>query len=143
MNKYLMLTSAALLSSQAAAGTPAGTIYFDHSDCAITFNTSGAGIYAAQYSQCGNSGIAYGEGLAMKSAFGKHVELSYSANSEISFDLSLPFKNRGTWTEWQQINGTSSFVVDSGTYKLHPHAKIGRGVVSQTAALIEQHKGLK
>jgi hypothetical protein len=80
--------------------------------------------------------------LARKTANGKSVDLSDNVEGNsaftISFDISLPLKNGGTWGQWNQYSATTSFLANSGTYKLAGPSQRHDGTHSAFTTLIEK-----
>jgi len=147
MNRYLMLSAAALLASTngaiASHAESAGISLGN--GCGIGI-VGGGGIYAAQYFGCG-SGISNGQGLSRKTGRRtKSVELSDNyfgsqTNYGRSFDISLPIKSGGTWALWLEFNGTTAFIADSGTYTVGAAARRTRGnLAAETKALVARLK---
>jgi hypothetical protein len=148
MNKYLMLSAAAVLASVSgtnAANKASATIYIGGVS-AIQLGYSGV-VYNARFLSCPD-GAAIGQGLAAKTkVLGKNVDLSDNCFSEMglfssamSFDLQLPLRNGHAWTTWLELFGTTSFAANSGTYKLHPGPRAVGNIMAQTKALIETLK---
>ena len=146
MNKYLMLSAAALLASVSGANAnnkASATIYIGGS-AAIQLNYSSV-VYNAQFLNCTGGGIAIGMGFAATTkVLGKNVDLSDncvpSEGDAISFDLQLPLRNGHAWTEWVEFSGTTSFPLNSGTYKLHAGPGEGGNVAAETRALLDRLK---
>jgi opacity protein-like surface antigen len=146
MNKYLMLSAAALLAGAGAANAAnkaSATIYIGGA-AAIQLGYSGI-VYNAQYVNCTGGGIAIGMGLAANTTvLGKNVDLSDNCvppeGDAISFDLQLPLRNGHAWTEWVEFSGTTSYPLDSGTYKLHAGPGTGGKLAAETKALIDRLK---
>jgi len=130
MNKYLMLSAAAVF---AATGANAGT--FQHS---FTFGTSGGGAYcdggnvytsgATVWSwthtnaNCA-SAVSFGQGLLEKSGvYGKNANMSDNYESKLygsnyfylNYTLPGKLKNGKPWELFAGFSGTSSFFGNSG-----------------------------
>ena len=144
MNKYLLLSAAAVLAgtSGAIASSARGGAIDLGNGCGLVLTEVQKGVYAVQYNGCGGSGVETGQGLSRKTAQGKSVQLSdnYFGNDRStadSLDISLPLKNGGTWALWIEFSGTSSFIANSGTYTVGAAAKkTGGNVMAETRALI-------
>jgi hypothetical protein len=156
MNKYLMLSAAAVMASTTAnAGT------FVHS---FTFGTSGGGAYCDGgnvYSSGTNiwawqhtnnncsGGVSYGQGLVGKnSVTGKSADMSDGlyGNSAFTLNYVLPakLKNGKPWSLWCQFSGTTSFNCNSGvlTSVVAGH-KGNKSTSSGLKALLQLHKSAK
>jgi len=127
MNKYLMLSAAALMTTAVPAGAneppnnSAVMIYLGSSSCGAIVH-GGPKVFAVQWSACGGVG-AIGQGLAAKTpGIGKNVNLSddveplLGTNIGLSFDLQLPLKSGHKYGAWASFSGVTSFEFQSGTY---------------------------
>ncbi len=132
MNKYLMLSAAALIATTAGAnakGTPltqftfgssGGGAYCDGGTLHKTTATAWAWTHNYE-AACGYSYNAFGQGLNGKNkATGKSADMSdnsYAHASGIALSYTLPSKMNagGTWTLWVTFGGTSSFEGNEGT----------------------------
>jgi hypothetical protein len=153
MNKYLMLTAAALLanSSNAQAGTHSFAFGTSGGGFCTSFTvTTGLdggfdknGVWAIVYNSCG-SGIYYGQGLvADVKGMGEVADMSdtiaggnYGNFSEqINFVLPKKLKAGKPWSLWIGLDGISSFEANSGvlvnTGAAHRTAKSALDVVRQ------------
>ena len=152
MNKYLMMSAAAVLTatggSAHAAGEQSGNIVFSGTCSGIALHWQGQ-AYAAAYLNCSGTPTAYGQGLAGKTkGIGKNVDLSDNyvidgSNTEsVNFDISLPLKNGGKWFLWLQLSGVTSFEANAGKYNLGGATKYGTGqsVLAKSLAAIARHK---
>jgi hypothetical protein len=136
MNKYLMLTAAAVLATTASASAGScfsftmatfdGGAYCDGGR--ISTGVDGGALSGAvrawvhTNNNC-NSGTSQGQGLLAKIAgLGKSSVMSdtyfaknYGIYSEqLSFALPKTIKNGQLWTLWVGMNGTTSFEVNTG-----------------------------
>ena len=137
MNKYLMLTAAALLANGATA--QAGERPQTHS---FAFGTSGGnyctsftvttgldngfdknGVWAIVYKSCNGGPSNFGQGLVAKvKHMGDIADMSdtvlgqnYGVFSEqVNFTLPKKLKAGEPWSLWAGIGGTSSFEANSG-----------------------------
>ncbi len=155
MNKYLMLSAAAVMASTTAnAGT------FVHS---FTFGTSGGGAYCDGgnvYSSGTNiwawqhtnnncsGGVSYGQGLVGKNTVtGKSADMSDGlyGNSAFTLNYVLPskLKNGKPWSLWCQFSGTTSFNCNSGVLTSVAGHKGNKSTSSGLKALIQLHKSAK
>jgi len=130
MNKYLLLSAAAALATTAAHagtqtatfgfGTPSGGSYCDGG----TLYTSGSSVWSWQHTNADCYGFtSMGQGLKGKlNASGKGASMSdtffgadYGIFSEyVGFVLPAKIKNGKTWQVWVGINGTTSFLANTG-----------------------------
>jgi hypothetical protein len=145
VNKYLMMMSAA---AAVLAGTGGASGQLLSNGCGLGTIQNEKGVYSVQYSNCLHSGIDFGQGLVRKTPQGKFLDLSDSyfvaSGIVMSFDLSFPLKNGGTWALWVGMNGTTSFISDSGTYTMGGTPKKGGGKsMAKTMALIARQKAAK
>jgi hypothetical protein len=139
MNKYLMMSAAALLAGAATGADAKSATLCDDQGNPIAYLSYGDKIYNVAYE---GGGIGFGIGGKTK-GLGEHVTLSdnyaFGASTAASFDFSLPFKGGGTWNLWLEFSGNTSFEANAGTYTLCTAAMTGRGtVVAATKALIAQ-----
>ena len=147
MNKYLMISAAALLSS--ATGTAAATAKWKY-DVVCVGDTPSIGLTHSRvvYNAKWLDGIETGFGLAAKTkGIGNNVDLSnnYFGDARsvaLNFDLSLPLKDGKAWTMWVELSGISSFEANAGTYTVNctDSKRSGRNVIAETRALIERLK---
>ncbi|HWE07102.1 MAG TPA: hypothetical protein VG274_10360 [Rhizomicrobium sp.] len=157
MNKYLMLSAAAVLAS--ATGAYAGT--FQHS---FTFGTaggspycdggsvytSGATVWSWQHTNNNCSGgVSYGQGLLEKNGlYGKNANMSdnffgknYGIFSEyLNYVLPKKIKNGKPWELYVGINGTTSFFGNSGVLVDAAAAKGRVSTASMLKGLIQTHR---
>jgi hypothetical protein len=151
MNRYLMITAAALLggTAQAFAGEPSRTqtIHFLSSNGSsycdgMSFYKSPVvdAIYFGTHilTECGESntqvvGGANKRGVGLVEDFGSSTSFLY--------DISKPIRKGGTWTLWDCQSGTC-FEGNSGTYDLGPPSKSGKHVATTTklAEMIAKRK---
>ena len=149
MNKYLMMSAAAVLASaNGATASNAGNGISLGGGCGLNIVGSGKGVYAVLYTSCGGPGVDTGQGLSRKTAQGKSVELSsnYFGSAKslgISYDISLPLRSGGTWATWIEISGVTAFLANSGTYTAGAAHKKGRNVAAETKALIARLRAAK
>lgn len=149
MNKYLLISAAALLAS--AASADAVTVTFS-GYCGSIILTPQGKRFNAQYIGCSGQLTGTGFGVAEKiKGVGKFVDLSdnalgnnYGIYSEyLNYQLSLPLKNGGSWSLWVGVNGISSFEGNSGTYNVDGAGRGGRNIVAETRALLEKLKSTR
>lgn len=161
MNKYLMLSAAAVLASGASAY--AGTHTF-------TFGTSGGGSYCdggtvvtaiggnkavRAWKHTNNncaSGTSEGQGLVGKTKGLGSISLmsdtfygkNYGIFSEqLSYSLPKKLVSGGAWTLWVGVNGVSSFEGNSGVLNnvnAHVHGKGSVSTFNAVKNLIQNHK---
>jgi len=157
MNKYLMMSAAAVLASTGANagthsfqfGTAGGGSYCD-GGTAVT----GGGIAAWQHTNnnCA-SGVSTGQGLLGKMvALGsKGYDMSdnyYGSAKSIALNYTLPkkIKNGGQWTLWVEFSGVSSFLGNSGVLINTTPGRHGvttkskKGTATNVKQLIQAHK---
>lgn len=137
MNRYLMLSAAALLAS--ASGANAKQII---SYCGMTFFEPQKGVFAVQYPD-GSTG----QGLARKTDHQRFVELSNNSEGNyrsvaLSYDLSLPFKS-GTWAQWIEFSGTTSFEANSGTCNATSRQGDDGRVTSEVRAMVQARRAAR
>jgi hypothetical protein len=156
MNKYLMLSAAAVL---ATTGASAGT--FQHS---FTFGTSGGGAYCDggsvytsgstvwSWQHTNNncaSGVSYGQGhLSKNGTLGKAADMSdnyfgknYGIFSEyLNYTLPKKLANGKPWTLWVGINGTTSFEGNAGVLTNVAARKGAKSTTAGLKQLIAVHK---
>ena len=158
MNKYLMLSAAAVLAATGGANATGAyaagsvTISFgnDYCDFLILRHTGTAYVDIHDFEQgCGHSFNSYGQGLAAETkGIGKNVDLSdnylvISGNGTgaLNFDISLPLRRGGTYCIWFTSNAVTSIDLGCSTYGLR-HADKTRNVQAPTkttvAAIIEK-----
>lgn len=144
MNKYLLVSAAAILASAGAAD--ATTVGFSGYCNGVVLTHQGKN-YNARYTNCSGTVTGTGFGVAVKTkGLGKNVDLSdnayannYGIYSEVlNYDLSLPLKNGGKWSLWVGLDGISSFEVNAGTYNVDVPGHGGRNLVAETKALVEK-----
>lgn len=164
MNKYLLLSAAAVMAGTAGAqaGTPVhswtfassgGTPYCDGG----TLYTNGSSIWAWQHTNnnCA-SGVSNGTGRNGKQgAFGKGADMSdnlYAVNygySSIAINFLLPAKFSGKKANWAldvEFSGTTAFQGNSGILvNVTPGHKNGshKSTVTALKTLIAAHKAAK
>lgn len=163
MNKYLLLSAAAVL---ATAGTAASAAEESKSGSASVYQVSGTGVTYCDADQlawtktnyytyidnetayCGYSTNGIGQGIAGNTKkIGNNVDVSdvFAGGSvAINLDFSTPIKNGGTWALYYN-SGYSSIEINSGNYyKGAPAAvksgahKVANRTVAEAAA--KQHK---
>jgi len=157
MNKYLMMSAAAVLASTGANagthsftfGTAGGGSYCDGG----TANTGG-GVGAWQHTNnnCA-SGLSTGQGLLGKMvALGsKGYDMSdnyFGSAKSIALNYTLPKKiqNGGKWTLWIEFSGVSSFLGNSGVLvnvtpgKHGITSKAKTSTITKVQALVRSHK---
>lgn len=159
MNKYLMMSAAAVLASVAGAqaGTPKYSFQFGDANGASycdggTVYSSGANIWAWQHTNndC-QGGVSYGQGLVGKnSVTGKSADMSDNiyGSSGLTLNVVLPakLKTGAPYSIWCQYSGTTSFECNSGTLANVANGakyRTRRGGRSATAALktlIQAHR---
>jgi hypothetical protein len=150
MNKYLMMSAAALLAATASAvNASAGEQHF-------TFGTTGGGSYCdggiGQWSgyvygwvhtnyDCAGRNAVGNPGIAGKTAgIGKNVNMSdasfFSDNLGYicSYDFPNKFKIGGTWSLWCSFSGSLATEVNSGIL-LSSNAKAPGGTKSTLSAV--------
>ena len=145
MNRYLMLSAAALVASTglaSASKVKSGALDVG-SGCTLGIAQVEHGVYVARYGDG-----ASGQGLSRKTANGKAVELSDNVfgsdtSTAVSFDVSLPLKNGGTWALWTEFSGTTAFIANSGNYSVCTAPVAGGSLKTETLALIERLKAAR
>ena len=162
MNKYLMMSAAAVLASTGANtataasfqfGTAGGGSYCDGGT--LTHNSGAAYSWQHTNANCA-SAVSYGQGLLGKTAgLGKISNMSdtyfgqlYGIFSEyLSYTMPKKIKNGAQWTLWVGINGVSSFEGNSGVLinvspaarKPSGHSKVS--TLKSVKQLIALHRG--
>jgi hypothetical protein len=155
MNKYLMLSAAAVVAS--ATGASADTHTFQ-------FGTAGGGSYCDGGTVTNNgvvwawqhtnnncySGVSTGQGLLGKvEGFGKVANMSdnyFGAATSIALNYTLPKKIKAgnTWYLWVEFSGTSSFLGNSGVLINTTAAKKGgANTVAKLKSMIKAHQNAK
>jgi hypothetical protein len=124
MNKYLLMSVAALLASSAGAGASShhGTAIVSLNYCSyFELHWKGAlyAVRAVATETCKTSSYNFEAGLAG----GKKDKASVSfpipttePHLILTLDLSLPIRQDGTWLLYGSTNGTTAFVFNSGDY---------------------------
>jgi hypothetical protein len=144
MNKYLMMTSAALLATSAVGSTEAAThTYIIHFGTGSTYCDSlqlykNGNVYAGKhlYTVCGSGpdilieglgsrgGVPPGKGKGGNVNFGDDtLAYNYHENYAVSYDLQTPFKNGGTYAVWVNYSGSTSFLANEGVYEVGNKAR--------------------
>ena len=161
MNKYLMMSAAAVVASTGAAsadthsftfGTFSGGSYCD-GGTAIT----GGGVYVWQHTNNNCSGgVSNGQGLlGKKTPVGTVASMSdnyFGAATSIALNYTLPQKwsgKKARWTGWVEFSGTSSFEFNSGPLlnitagvaKPNNHSK--KSTVGAVKTLLAAHRAHK
>jgi hypothetical protein len=155
MNKYLMLSAAAVVAS--ATGANAGTHSF-------TFGTAGGGSYCDGGTATTNGivwawqhtnnncygGVSTGQGLLGKvKGMGKIADMSdnYFGNyKSIALNYTLPKKiaSGNQWTLWVEFSGVSSFLGNSGVLVNATAAKKSHtSTVAKLKTMIKAHQAAK
>ena len=127
MNKYLMLSAAALFGSAlpAFAGDQARmhTIHFETANGAsycdgMSFQKTGRHIAAGLHLKDNCASNVQVVGTVDKKAF--QLSQNYNSGHSIAlmYDIFKPIRNGGTWDLWICFSGTSCFEGNSGVYKL-------------------------
>jgi hypothetical protein len=160
MNKYLMLSAAAVMASTAANagtlthsftfGTSGGGSYCDGG----SVYTSGATVWSWQHTNnnCGG-GVSFGQGIVAKNAvLGKSANMSDNFESKnygsnyVYLNYTLPKKLAAgkPWELWVGFSGTTSFFANSGVLvNVVPGHKGTKSTTSGLKALIQVHKNAK
>lgn len=145
MNKYLLLSAAAIFASTGARASNFATICFN-GDPVVQLNYSGNN-YNAVFLLAGGG---YAFDIAGKTkGLGRHITLddpylaqNYGIYSQMyAFDIAAPPKNGRRLTEWLQLDGTTAFEVNGGSYTVCNDAKAKSSpakVVAQTRILMQQ-----
>jgi hypothetical protein len=164
MNKYLMLSAAAVLASSASAyagshtfvfGTASGGSYCD-GGTVVTAIGGNKAVRAWKHTNnnCA-SGTSEGQGLVGKiKGLKKASDMSdtfegknYGVFSEqLSYTLPGAIKTGGTWTLWIGLNGTTSIEGTSGVLNQVNARSMGKGKTSSASvvkALIQQRLNQK
>jgi len=148
MNKYLMLSAAAVLGTTAAAD--AGTLKHSFVFASIngqtfcdggTVYTSGATIWSWQHDNCGEA-TTFGQGLVGKNKTLGLLADNYFAqqygiySTYLNYVLPGKLKTGKPWSSWVGFDGTSSFENGSGIIVVvGPRHKAGNNAKSTTSAL--------
>jgi len=157
MNKYLMMTAAAVLGSASPA------LAADQSKThTIHFLTASGGSYcdgmSFQKSRAPNApaiatGLHLNEdcagkvgqmiGTVNKTAF--HLSENYSSSVAYMYDIFKPIRNGGTWDLWICYSGTTCFEGGGGIYKLGFPASGGSHTptTARVAEIIAQRKAMR
>ncbi len=157
MNKYLMMSAAALMATTTAAKADewkksgSATILFNSYCDYLKVNWDGY-VYADQhiFSQCGSNVTAYGIGISGKTkGIGENIFLMddggvqvYGTNILLGFDLILPFKTGNAFYGWASFSGVTAFNYISGTYTVGHKAISANGnarTFDKLQALIRAH----
>ena len=156
MNKYLMMSAAALLGSAAPgfAAHPSGT----H---AIHFGTSNGGTYCdgMSFYKSPYSGAPIELGTHLLSGCGEtDTEVAgkgsktqftlvegWISNTTFVYDISKPIKNGGAWVVYICPNGSTCFFGNSGTYALgyQPAKGIRQSTTARVGAMIAERKAAR
>jgi hypothetical protein len=154
MNKYLLLSAAALLASTASAALASNSgsqsIFSPGDTCPMAVLHWKGPLYAVRFPACGAGSSSFGAGVAARKTpgVGRNVPLASVALAKagVGFDgsfvdFTLPLKNGGTWREWATTNGATTFLLNTGTYQLTPGAKRNsqNSMVSATIAALREH----
>jgi hypothetical protein len=163
MNKYLMMTSAALLATTAAGNAEAAThTYIIHFGSGSTYCDSlllhkNGNVYAGKhlYTACGSGPDVLIEGLGSSGGVppgkgkGGNVNIGddtlayiYHQNYSVSYDLQTPFKNGGTYAVWINDTGSSSYIANEGVYEVGNKARSNshESTLSKVVALIAKRR---
>jgi hypothetical protein len=137
MNRYLLLSAAALLASASGATAKQTTSY-----CGMKIFQPQKGVFAVQYTD-GSTG----QGLARKTHHQRFVELSNNSEGNyssmaLSYDLSLPFKS-GKWAQWIEFSGTTSFEANSGTCNANSRQGDDGSVTSKVKAMVQARRAAR
>ena len=157
MNKYLMMSAAAVLATTAGAnagtllhsftfGTPSGGSYCDGG----SVYSSGASIWAWQHTNnnCAG-GVSTGQGLvgkltALGYAAGDMSDNYYGNYKSIALNYTIPAKLKKGWTGWIEFSGTTSFEFNSGGFKnVTPGHKGSKSTTAALKTLIAAHRAGK
>jgi hypothetical protein len=121
MNKFLMMSAAAVMTTMAAApsavaGTSEVTFQLTTS-CSGNLFKGKAGTYAGLVSCIGSSYTL--QGFPVKGKFGgirNSLSLSFPFNSSraTTLQLAVPIKRGSKWNMWVSTNGTTGVIVESG-----------------------------
>jgi hypothetical protein len=157
MNKYFLLSAAAVLASTAANasstigsynfGTAAGT-----SSCTgFNVSTGPASVWSVIYNNCSGP-PSYGLGLLGKSKAVKgktatmsdnYFAIDYGISSEYaSFTLPAKLKAGQPWELWLGMNGTTAFLANTGVLVANNGAKhrTGKSIRAGLKELIQAHR---
>ena len=143
MNKYLLMSAAALVGSTSTASASSASINLGY--CS-NFHLGWQGdLYLAKgvgFPSCGSS-VVYAIGLAGKTkGMGKNVNfgITYS-NAPLGLDFALPLKTGKEWVAYASTNGSTMFILDSGTYTVANGARANSG--SRTSLATKIHEMLQ
>jgi len=129
MNKYLLMTAAALL------GTAAPALADDQSKShSLHFLSQNGGSYCdgLKWAKFDPYGLQYGvhlnvncgggtskiAGGASRKGWGFSDNSSPGSSISLFYDISKPFKDGSAWALWVCMNGTTCFEGNTGTYKV-------------------------
>ena len=153
MNKYLLMSAAAIMASAATAAaasndsksaTGSGTFYqvsasgvtYCDADYLRWHGSNYFSLYDNETEFCGASVNGVGQGIAGKTkGVGKQVDNSdvFFTGEAISLTFSTPIKSGGVWTLWFGT-GFSTFEINSGNYYPGvPHARGGKQMSNHKA----------
>lgn len=122
MNKYMMLTATALLSSTALADPRSDSETINLGGCSSFLMTWSKSVYIVRESGVSGScsGLFTEIGIAGKTkGVGNNLNVALpvvAAPRAASIDFSLPLKTGGKWAIWLSDTGSTTFIVESGTY---------------------------
>ena len=161
MNKYLMMSAAAVLASTAganASGTPHSFVFAtaggsSYCDGGTVYTGVDGGAFSGTVrawqhtnNNC-SGGVSTGQGLLGKAlAIGKASDMSdnYFGNyKSIALNYTLPkkIKNGQPWTLWVEFSGTTSFEGNSGVLvNTNPGHKGAKSTVANLKTLITAHR---
>lgn len=134
MNKFLMMSAAAVMGTvaaapQANAGAFQGTVFLENAAgtqvyCTEIFlfkNGRGGSTYSGQVTNaCNRSSMGPLQGFPIKGTFGgirKSIALSFPLNYPFAttWQISpLPTNKKSLWNIWASTNGTTSFTFNGG-----------------------------
>jgi hypothetical protein len=165
MNKYLMLTAAAVLAGTASANagthsftfaTAGGTPYCDGG---TVYTGRDGGIYSGavwSWQHTNNncaSGVSTGQGILGKTTgFGKVADMSdnfeaqnYGIYSEVlNYTLPKKLKPGQPWTSWIELGGSTSFEGNSGVLaNPMPGHEGTQSTLASAKSLIQAHRAAR
>jgi len=123
MNKYLLMTAAALIGAatsgveEANAGGGPYTIHFNSFCDGMTFHRTDAPPLATGEHLNANcaGGIVPVTGIVNKKEF---LLFETSSSSQFAYAIHKPIRNGGEWDFWVCFSGSTCFLGGSGTYGL-------------------------
>jgi hypothetical protein len=157
MNRYLMMSAAALFASSTAAVADdsskshfSGTVSLGTCDyLALHYVQSGIVFAEHLYTHCGSGTNLIELGYEGKNAKGHGSSLAigemalaynYHENYALMLDLSAPIKSGGTWALWVAFSQDSVFLAENGNYNVvdAPARKASGSTLAKVVEMLRQ-----